>query len=294
MSFINQHRERFGVEPICETLQVAPSTYYAALSRPPSLRQLRDEELKAEITRVHKDNFDVYGVEKVWKQLRRESIDCGRDRVARLMAELELEGVVRGKVWRTTVPLEPGSRPADLVDRNFTATAPNRLWVADLTYVSTWGGVSYVAFVTDVFSRYIVGWKVSTTLRAELALDALEMAIWARRSVDLQGLVHHSDRGVQYLAIRYTERLADAGAVRSVGSRGDSYDNALAESVIGLYKTELVRKQGPWRSFEQLELATARWVDWYNNRRLHSAIGDIPPAEFEETYHSNRQATEVA
>ena len=294
MSFINQHRERFGVEPICETLQVAPSTYYAALSRPPSLRQLRDEELKAEITRVHKDNFDVYGVEKVWRQLRRESMDCGRDRTARLMAELELEGVVRGKVWRTTISSEAGSRPADLVERNFTATAPNRLWVADLTYVSTWGGVSYVAFVTDVFSRYIVGWKVSTTLRAELALDALEMAIWARRSVDLEGLVHHSDRGVQYLAIRYTERLADAGAVRSVGSRGDSYDNALAESVIGLYKTELVRKQGPWRSFEQLELATARWVDWYNNRRLHTAIGDMPPAEFEEAYHSNRQATDVA
>ena len=294
MSFINQYRERFGVEPICQTLQVAPSTYYAALSRPPSLRQLRDEELKAQITRVHKDNFNVYGVEKVWKQLRRESIECGRDRVARLMAELELEGVVRGKVWRTTVPSGNGSRPGDLVERNFTATEPNRLWVADLTYVSTWSGVAYVAFVTDVFSRCIVGWKVSTTLRADLALDALEMAIWARRSVDLKGLVHHSDRGVQYLAIRYTERLADAGAVRSVGSRGDSYDNALAESVIGLYKTELVKKQGSWRSFEQLELATARWVDWYNNRRLHTAIGDMPPAEFEEAYHSNRQATDVA
>ena len=294
MSFINQYRERFGVEPICQTLQVAPSTYYAALSRPPSLRQLRDEELKAQITRVHKDNFNVYGVEKVWKQLRRESIECGRDRVARLMAELELEGVVRGKVWRTTVPSGNGSRPGDLVERNFTATEPNRLWVADLTYVSTWSGVAYVAFVTDVFSRCIVGWKVSTTLRADLALDALEMAIWARRSVDLKGLVHHSDRGVQYLAIRYTERLADAGAVRSVGSRGDSYDNALAESVIGLYKTELVKKQGSWRSFEQLELATARWVDWYNNRRLHTAIGDVPPAEFEAAYHSKRQATEVA
>ncbi|MGH7761342.1 MAG: IS3 family transposase [Candidatus Dormibacteraceae bacterium] len=294
MSFINQHRERFGVEPICQTLQVAPSTYYAALSRPPSARRVRDEELKPEVARVHKDNLDVYGVEKVWKQLRRERIGCGRDRVARLMAELELEGVVRGKVWRTTISSEVGSRPADLVERNFTATAPNRLWVADLTYVSTWAGVSYVAFVTDVFSRYIVGWKVSTTLRAELALDALEMAIWARRSVDLEGLVHHSDRGVQYLAIRYTERLADAGAVCSVGSRGDSYDNALAESVIGLYKTELVKKQGPWRSFEQLELATARWVDWYNNRRLHSAIGDVPPAEFEEAYDSNRHATEVA
>ena len=294
MSFINQHRERFGVEPICQTLEVAPSTYYAALSRPASARRVRDEELKAEITQVHKDNFDVYGVEKVWKQLRRESIECGRDRVARLMAELDLEGVVRGKVWRTTIPSEVESRPPDLVERKFIASAPNRLWVADLTYVSTWSGVAYVAFVTDVFSRYIVGWKVSTTLRAELALDALEMAIWARRSVDLEGLVHHSDRGVQYLAIRYTERLADAGAVRSVGSRGDSYDNALAESVIGLYKTELIKKQGPWRSFEQLELATARWVDWYNNRRLHSAIGDVPPAEYEQFYRRQLEAPDAA
>ena len=243
---------------------------------------------------MHKDNLDVYGVEKVWKQLRREHIEVGRDRVGRLMAELELEGVVRGKVWRTTLPSETGARPADLVERNFTATAPNRLWVADLTYVSTWAGVSYVAFVTDVFSRYVVGWKVSTSLRAELALDALEMAMWSRRSEDLEGLVHHSDRGVQYLAIRYTERLAEAGAVCSVGSRGDSYDNALAESVIGLYKTEVIKKQGPWRSFEQLELATARWVDWYNNRRLHSAIGDMPPAEFESTYYRERVTESAA
>lgn len=294
MSFINEHRNRFGVEPICETLQVAPSTYYAAVSRPPSARRLRDEELKGEITRVHRNNFDVYGVEKVWKQLRREDIEAGRDRVARLMADLELVGAVRGKTWRTTTPGEAGRRPADLVERNFTATAPNRLWVADLTYVSTWSGVSYVAFVTDVFSRYIVGWKVSTTLRAELALDALEMAIWARGTGDLGGLVHHSDRGVQYLAIRYTERLADAGAVRSVGSRGDSYDNALAESVIGLFKTELIKKQGSWRSFEQLELATAHWVDWYNNRRLHSAIGDVPPAEYEQLYRRQLEASDVA
>ncbi len=294
MSFINEHREKFGVEPICDTLQVAPSTYYAALSRPASERQVRDGELKVEIARVHQDNFDVYGTEKVWKQLRRESIEVGRDRVRRLMAELELEGAVRGKTWRTTIPSQVASRPADLVDRDFSATAPNRLWVADLTYVSTWPGVVYTAFVTDVFSRYIVGWKVSTTLRADLALDALEMAIWSRGKSDLKGLVHHSDRGVQYLAIRYTERLADAGAVRSVGSRGDSYDNALAESVIGLYKTELIRKQGPWRSFEQLELATARWVEWYNQRRLHSSIGDVPPAEFESNYYRERTASAVA
>jgi putative transposase len=294
VSFINEHRERFGVEPICDTLQVAPSTYYAALSRPPSVRQVRDGELKVEISRVHHDNFDVYGTEKVWKQLRRESIEVGRDRVGRLMAELELMGAVRGRTWRTTIPSSVASRPADLVDRDFTATAPNRLWVADLTYVSTWPGVVYTAFVTDVFSRYIVGWKVSTTLRAELALDALEMAIWSRGTTDLKGLVHHSDRGVQYLAIRYTGRLTDAGAVCSVGSRGDSYDNALAESVIGLYKTELIRKQGPWRSFEQLELATARWVEWYNQRRLHSSIGDVPPAEFESTYYRERAASAVA
>ncbi len=294
MSFINEHRERFGVEPICDTLQVAPSTYYAALSRPPSERQRRDNELKVEIARVHQENFDVYGTEKVWKQLGREDIEVGRDRVGRLMAELELEGAVRGKTWRTTIPSSAGSWPADLVDRDFSATAPNRLWVADLTYVSTWPGVVYTAFVTDVFSRYIVGWKVSTTPRADLALDALEMAIWSRGKTDLKGLVHHSDRGVQYLAIRYTERLANAGAVCSVGSRGDSYDNALAESVIGLYKTELIRKQGPWRSFEQLELATARWVEWYNQRRLHSSIGDVPPAEFEATYYRERAASAVA
>ncbi len=294
MRFINQYKERFGVEPICQTLQVAPSTYYAAVSTPLSSRRLRDEELKAEVTRVHRENFDVYGVEKVWKQLTREGIEVGRDRVARLMADLELIGVVRGKTWRTTTRDERGQRPADLVERNFTATAPNRLWVADLTYVSTWPGVAYVAFVTDVFSRHIVGWKVSTSLRAELALDALEMAIWARGSRDLNGLVHHSDRGVQYLAIRYTERLADAGAVCSVGSRGDSYDNALAESVIGLFKTEVVKKQGSWRSFEQLELATARWVDWYNHRRLHSAIGDVPPAEFEAAYYANSTTVDAA
>jgi len=294
VGFINQYKERFGVEPICQTLEVAPSTYYAAAARPPSARRLRDEELKAQIRRVHQDNFNVYGVEKVWKQLRREGIACGRDRAGRLMAELELVGAVRGKTWRTTTPDQADRRPADLVERDFSAIAPDRLWVADLTYVSTWVGVSYVAFVTDVFSRYIVGWKVSTSLRAELALDALEMAIWARGSRGLNGLVHHSDRGVQYLAIRYTERLADAGAICSVGSRGDSYDNALAESVIALFKTEVVKKQGSWRSFEQLELATARWADWYNNRRLHSAIGDVPPAEFEAAYYANSTTVDAA
>ena len=223
-----------------------------------------------------------------------KGIKVGRDRVARLMDDLELSGVVRGKKKRTTIPDEVSPRPADLVERNFTAAAPNALWVADLTYVSTWSGFVYVAFVIDVFSRFIVGWRVSNSLHAELALDALEMAIWRRQRQDLSGLIHHSDRGVQYLSIRYTERLEDAGAVRSVGSRGDSYDNALAEAVNGLYKAEVIRKRGPWRSLEQVELATAEWVDWWNHRRLHGAIGDLPPAEFEAHYHQQRDAADAA
>ena len=294
MKFVNTFRDRWGVEPICQTLEVAPSTYYAALKRPPSARQVRDRELKPEIERVHRENFDVYGVEKMWLQLARESVTVGRDRVARLMAELNLFGVVRGKAPRTTIPALTEARPTDLVERVFEAAAPNLLWVADLTYVATWAGTVYASFVVDVFSRRIVGWRVSSTLRAELALDALEMAIWSRGSQALKGLVHHSDRGVQYLAIRYTERLADAGAVRSVGSRGDSYDNALAESVVGLFKTELIRMKGPWRTLEQVELAMARWVDWYNNRRLHTAIGNLPPAEYEAAYYADRDGSAVA
>jgi len=295
VGFINQQRKRFGVEPICDVLQVAPSTYYAALKRSPSSRRLEDEKLSVELRRVYAENQEVYGAEKLWAQMNREGIAVGRDRVARLMRAEGLAGEVRGKVWRTTLPSASEPRPADLVDRKFEAAAPNRLWVADLTYVSTWAGVAYTAFVTDVFSRFIVGWKVSTSLKAELALDALEMAIWSRKPIDLDGLVHHSDRGVQYLSIRYTERLAEEGAICSVGSRGDSYDNALAESVIGLYKTEVIRKRGPWRSCEQLELATARWVEWYNQRRLHSSIGMVPPAEFEEQYYRNRaEVSDVA
>jgi putative transposase len=289
-SYIDGHKDQFGVEPICQALEVAPSTYYAATSRPTSARRLRDEELKVEIARVHEENFGVYGVEKVWRQLNREGVRVGRDRVARLMRELNLEGVVRGKRKRTTVAGELDERPEDLVDRDFRAPAPNRLWVADLTYVSTWSGFVYVAFIIDAFSRSIVGWRVSGSLQAELALDALEMAIWVRRSQELDGLVHHSDRGVQYLAIRYTERLAEAGAVRSVGSRGDSYDNALAETVVGLYKTELIRRRGPWRNLEQVELATAEWVDWWNQRRLHGAIDNLPPAEFEHRWWEQAEA----
>lgn len=284
MALIDAHREQFGVEPICQVLEVAPSTYYAAKSRPTAARRLRDEELKATIVRVHEENFGVYGIEKVWRQLNREGVGVGRDHVARLMRDLNLEGAVRGERKRTTVAADLDERPADLVDRNFRAPAPNRLWVADLTYVSTWSGFVYVAFIIDAFSRSIVGWRVSDSLRAELALDALEMAIWVRQNQALEGLVHHSDRGVQYLAIRYTERLAEAGAVRSVGSRGDSYDNALAETVVGLYKTELIRRRGPWRKLEQVELTTAEWVDWWNQRRLHGATDHLPPAEFERRW----------
>jgi putative transposase len=294
VKFVNVERERLGVEPICRTLEIAPSTYYGAIARPCSERRRRDAELKADIGRVHKDNFGVYGARKLWRQLNREGIAVGRDRVGRLMRALHLEGVHRGKRKRTTFPAEVGERPADLVAREFKAEAPNRLWVADLTYVSSWSGFVYVALVVDVFSRYIVGWRVSASLHAELALDALEMAIWSRRSQTLAGLVHHSDRGVQYLAIRYTERLGEIGAVRSVGSRGDSYDNALAESVHGLYKTELIHRRGPWRSLDQVELATAEWVDWYNWRRLHGALDDIPPAEFEALYRRRLEAPDAA
>ncbi len=223
-SFIDEQRGSYGVEPICQTLEIAPSSYYAARSRPPSARSRRDAALSADIGRIHAGNDAVYGARKLWRAFRREGTDVGRDQVGRLMRGLGLHGAVRGKIRRTTVPSALSPRPADLVERVFAASAPNRLWVADITYVSTWAGFCYTAFVIDAFSRAIVGWRVSSSLRAELALDALEMAIWSRRSADLGGLIHHSDRGVQYLAIRYTERLADEGAVTSVGSRGDSYD----------------------------------------------------------------------
>jgi putative transposase len=293
-AFITAHRDRFGVEPICKALQVAPSTYYAAESRPPSARAVRDEKLKTEIVRVHESNFSVYGVRKVWLQLKREAVSVGRDRVRRLMRDLALVGVTRGTTKRTTIPAEVVERPADLVERQFTAPAPNRLWVADLTYVATWSGFCYVAFVLDAFSHRIVGWRVAASLHAELALDALEMAIWTRRGVPLDGMVHHSDRGVQFLSIRYTERLANEGAVASVGSKGDSYDNALAESLNGLFKTEVIRRGGPWRTVEDVELATLAWVDWYNHRRLHGACDNIPPAEFETRYHQQQEAVGAA
>jgi len=259
--FIDNHKKRFRVEPICRVLQFAPSTYYAARRRPPSALRVRDEALKVKIRHVHAEHFGVYGVRKLWRQLRREGIRVARCTVERLMRELGLKGVVRGRVRRTTVSGDTVERPADLVDRNFRTSAPNRLWVADLTYVRTWSSFAYVAFIIDVFSRHIVGWQVSQSLHSSIALDTLEQALRAREPGN--GLVHlltpvlwHSDRGVQYFSIRYTERLAEAGAVTSVGSKGDSYDNAMAESVIGLYKTELVRRKGPWRSLDDLEFAT--------------------------------------
>ena len=286
--YIDAHRVRFGVEPICAVLQVAPSTYYSAKARRPCRRRVSDERLKAEIRRVHAANYGVYGARKVWRQLHREGTPVARCTIERLMRQMGLAGRVRGARRRTTVADDTTPRPADLVERSFRACRPNALWVADITYVATWSGFAYAAFVIDVFSRRIVGWRVATTLKASLPLDALEMAIWSRHE-PLDGLVHHSDRGVQYLAIVYTERLAAEGGVTSVGSRGDSYDNALAESVIGLYKAELIFNRGPWRSAEAVELATLTWVHWWNTTRLHSAIGDVPPVEFEAAHYAQQQ-----
>jgi putative transposase len=283
--FITEHKGRWGVEPICRVLQVAPSSYYAAITRPPSARRRRDEVLQADIRRVWGEHRRVYGADKVWAQLKREGLPVARCTVERLMRALGLRGVIRGKASvRTTIGDEASSRPLDLVARQFRAPAPNRLWVADLTYVKTHSGWVYVAFVVDVCSRFVVGWQAARSLRTDLALDALEMALWSRRTKELTGLIHHSDRGVQYLAIRYTERLAEAGAVPSVGSRGDSYDNALAESFNGLYKAELIRHAGPRRGLDDVEYATLEYVDWFNHRRLHGALGMIPPAQFEATF----------
>jgi putative transposase len=292
--FIDERKNEFGVEPMCAVLPIALSTYYASKTRPLSLRALSDQELEKEIQRIYDENYGVYGIRKVWKQLAREGKLVARCTVARLMRKLGLRGVIRGKTWKTTKPDTSGQRPADLVDRQFAVAAPNRLWVADLTYVRTWAGMVYSAFVMDAFSRRILGWQTSTTLRTDLALDALEMALWTRRKEDVTSVIHHSDRGVQYLSIRYTERLAEAGAVTSVGSRGDSYDNALAETIIGLYKTELIRKRGPWKNPDDVEYATLEWVDWFNHRRLFETIGYIPPAELEEMYYCGKVSVEEA
>ena len=293
VSFIDEHKETHGVEPICAMLPIAPSTYYqhkAQQANPDRVsdRSKRDAALRPEIQRVWDENFQVYGARKVWRQLNREEIPVARCTVERLMQDLGLSGVVRGRKVKTTISDDTAARPSDLVCREFTASRPNQLWVSDLTYVATWQGFVYVAFVIDVFSRMIVGWRATRSLRTDLALDALEQALWARP--DTHSLVHHSDRGVQYLSIRYTERLAEAGIEPSVGSVGDSYDNALAESVIGLYKTELIRRRGPWKHLEAVEFATLEWVDWFNNRRLLEPIGNVPPAEFEDVYYSSQKA----
>jgi putative transposase len=296
-SFIDEHREEYGVEPICAELPIAPSTYYAhkgyeADPGKRSDRAKRDAALMIEIQRVYTENFCVYGARKIWRQLRREGFDVARCTVERLMQQLGIRGVIRGKGYKTTVVDLAAERPADLVARSFVATAPNRLWVADITYVATWRGKVFTALVIDVYSRMIVGWRVWNSLKTDLVLDALEQALYARTGT--QGLVHHSDRGSQYLSIRYTERLAEAGIESSVGSVGDSYDNAMAESIIGLYKTEMIWPRGPWKNLDEVEYATLEWVNWYNNHRLLEPIGNIPPTEFEAAYYKQENGQAMA
>ena len=288
VSFIDAHRAEHGVESICAQLPIAPSQYYEHRARqadparlPPRLQ--RDRALEPEICRVYEENFGVYGAHKVWRQLGREDLVVARCTVERLMRSLGLQGAVRGRKCRTTISDRSAERPLDRVNRQFQASRPNRLWVADFTYVATWAGFVYVAFVIDVFARRIIGWRVARSMHAELVLDALEQALWSRSGI--KGVVHHSDRGSQYLSIRYSERLAEAGAEPSVGSVGDSYDNALAETIIGLYKTEVIHRRGPWRHLETVEYATLEWVDWFNHRRLLEPIGNVPPAELEASYY---------
>ena len=299
IAFIDEHRDAYGVEPICRVLPIAPSSYHerVAQRRDPgrrSARSQRDEVLKPEVMRVFEENFGVYGVRKVWRQMQREGLDIARCSVARLMRDLGLQGVIRGKPVRTTISDKAAPCPLDHVNRQFHAPAPNRLWVSDFTYVATWAGFAYVAFVIDVYSRYIVGWRVSRTAHTSFVLDALEQAIHERRPVHRGGLVHHSDRGSQYVSIRYSERLAEAGIEPSVGSVGDSYDNALAESINGLYKAEVIHRRGPWRNIQAVEFATLEWVDWFNHRRLLEPIGNIPPAEAEANFYAALEQTAMA
>ena len=298
IAFIDEHRAIHGVEPICRVLPIAPSTYHAHAARradPTKLpaRARRDATLKIEIGRAYEENFRVSGVRKVWRQLLREGIAVARCTVARLMRTMGLQGVVRGRTVRTTISNAAAPSPLDHVNRQFTAPRPNALWVSDFTYVATWAGFVYVAFVIDAFARRIVGWRVSRTAHAGFVLDALEQALHERRPVR-GGLVHHSDRGVQYVSIKYTERLAEAGIEPSVGSVGDSYDNALAETINGLYKAEVIHRRGPWRSFEAVEFATLEWVDWFNNRRLIEPVGNLPPAEAEAAYYAQLELTAIA
>ena len=291
IAFIDDHRGAYGIEPICRVLPIAPSTYHAHVARrvDPELlpvRAKRDDVLKPEVRRVFEENFGVYGVRKVWRQLKREGRVVARCTVARLMRGLGLQWVIRGKPVRTTIGDKAKPCPLDHVHRQFKAARPNALWLSDFTYVATWTGFVYVAFVIDAYARRIVGWRASRSAHAGFVLDALEQALHDRRPLHRGGLVHHSDRGSQYVSIKYTERLADAGIEPSVGSVGDSYDNALAETINGLYKAEVIHRCGPWRSFEAVEFATLEWVDWFNNRRLLEPIGYIPPAEAEERYHA--------
>jgi putative transposase len=285
VAFIDANRAELGVEPICTTLQVAPSTYYCAKSRPVSARAVRDVVLGVAIVAVWNANYSVYGARKMWNALTRAGEDVGRDQVARIMRQLGLEGARRAVKVRTTRPDDKADRPPDLVERRFHADRPNALWVTDLTYVPTWSGMAYVCFIVDAFSRTIVGWRVAANMRTDMVLDALEMARF-HRGTFLEGLICHSDAGSQFTSIRYTDRLDDIGARPSIGSIADSYDNALAETVNGLYKTELTRRQGPWRTIEDLELATLAWVHWFNTERLHGTLGYVPPAEFETAHYA--------
>jgi len=297
-AFIDEHRDAYGVEPICKMLPIAPSTYYTHAARKvdPELRPnraWRDDALCTEIRRVFDENKQVYGVRKVWKQLVREGYQIARCTVERLMRRLGLQGVMRGKTVKTTVSDKATPCPRDQVNRQFRAERPNALWVSDFTYVSTWQGFVYVAFVVDVYARRIVGWKVSASARTDFVLDALEQALHARRRADDARLIHHSDRGVQYVSIRYSERLAEAGIEPSVGSVGDSYDNALAETINGLYKAEVIHRQS-WKSLQDVELATLEWVDWFNHQRLLGPIGNIPPAEAEANYYQQQRELAMA
>ena len=291
VEFIDTHRDEFGVEPICRSLQVAPSTYYAVKNRVPSARALRDAVMMPILLALFAANYRVYGAHKLWKAARRAGHDIGRDQTARLMRRMGIRGVSRSRRVRTTVADEGAGRPADLVERDFTAEAPNRLWVTDLTFVSTWQGVAYVCFIIDAFSRRIVGWRVAAHMRTVMVLDALEMAR-SSRGTRFEGLVAHSDAGSQYTSIRYTERLEEIGATPSIGTVADSLDNALAESVNSLYKAELIYgpEQGPWKTVADVELATLAWVHWFNTQRLHGYLDDIPPAEYEDIYHAERKA----
>jgi putative transposase len=302
VSFIDEHRDRFcGVEPICTTLtahgcSIDPSTYYHFKTRRPSTRAVRDTQLKELISRVHGENYGVYGARKVWRELGRQGHTVARCTVERLMRELGLAGAVRGRKVRTTVPDPAHQRAPDLVKRDFVAPAPNRCWVADFTYVAAHAGTVYVAFVVDTFSRRIVGWSAATNKRTPLVLGALEMGLWqrGREGRERTGLIHHSDAGSQYTSFRLAAHLAGENITASIGTVGDALDNALMESTIGLYKTELVKRRGPWRTLTDVELATAEWVEWYNNRRLHGEIGHVPPIEYETEFYNTSTNQQLA